>query len=180
MFQGITTLVVIILSAVNVYTTYFVIAPPDAQIRPESCLPVRGKYLEHIKARSIDIDPPPKVARVSPQPIVPSFSVSDVRRYPKIDDEYDDPAGSLFSGSSRRGTPNIPPGARLPRQTWSPSPRWSNEDVSSALQANSRTDWPLRNSPLRPITDSFRKETSSPAHDLQPSETDVHTFPQKI
>lgn len=117
MFQGITTIVMIGFSAVNLYTSYFGIAPPESKIRPKSLVPAREKYVRHIKTRSIDIDPPPKAA--PSQPVVPSFSVADVRRYPKIDDEYDDQVGPLFSGSSRRGTPIIPPGARLSRQAYS-------------------------------------------------------------
>ncbi|KAH0613957.1 uncharacterized protein H6S33_005843 [Morchella sextelata] len=60
-FQGVTVLVVIIFGAVNVYTTYFALAPLESRIKPESCIPVREKYLKHIQTRSVDIDPPPKV-----------------------------------------------------------------------------------------------------------------------
>ncbi|KAH8153544.1 uncharacterized protein LAJ45_02357 [Morchella importuna] len=187
-FQGVTVLAVIIFGAVNVYTTYFVLAPLESRIKPESCIPVREKYLKHIQTRSVDIDPPPKVET---EPVVPSFSVTDVRRYPKIDDEYDDQRGPLFSGSSQRATmsddptaprANAPSGVRLPRRTWSPSQSWTNEGMSSIPHlASSRTDWPILNPPPASINNSFRKETPlGQAQNLQSLETDVHTFPQKF
>lgn len=170
-------LVVIIFGAVNVYTTYFALAPLESRIKPESCIPVREKYLKHIQTRSVDIDPPPKVET---EPVVPSFSVTDVRRYPKIDDEYDDQRGPLFSGSSRRA--NAPSGVRLPRRTWSPSQSWTNEGMPSIPHlVSSRTDWPILNPLPASINNSFRKETPlGQAQNLQSLETDVHTFPQKF
>lgn len=181
-------LVVIIFGAVNVYTTYFVLAPLESRIKPESCIPVREKYLKHIQTRSVDIDPPPKVET---EPVVPSFSVTDVRRYPKIDDEYHDQSGPLFSGSSQRATmsddptaprANAPSGVRLPRRTWSPSQSWTNEGMYSIPHlASSRTDWPILNPPPASINNSFRKEIPlGQAQNLQSLETDVHTFPQKF
>ncbi|CUS13888.1 unnamed protein product [Tuber aestivum] len=104
--QGATVVVVIAFALINLYATYLKIAPRGAQIRPENMNPTREKYLDHIEKRASDL---PTVCSAQQQlsttdPAPSSFSVNYIRRCPKIDDECDGPARSVFSRNSYMGS----------------------------------------------------------------------------
>ncbi|PWW78409.1 TRP-domain-containing protein [Tuber magnatum] len=185
--QGATVAVVIAFSLINLYATYLKIAPRGTQIRPESMNPTREKYLNHIEKRALDL---PTVHSTQQQlsatgPAPSSFSVNYIRRCPKIDDECDGPARSVFSRNSymgsaawergedepvsRVGSPNYPL-ARLQRPVWpADSPGFANasEAVStSPSNANSDMDPHFsRDSAAQPKDASSTHTTTTREHE---------------
>ncbi|CAZ80567.1 unnamed protein product [Tuber melanosporum] len=149
--QGSTVVVAITFALVNLYATYLKIAPRGTQIRPQSMNPTREKYLGHIEKRALDLPTARRSQQLSATgPTPSSFSVNHIRRCPKIDDEYEGPARSVFSRNSymgsaawereedepvsRVGSPNYSL-ARLQRPVW-PSDSLGFANASGAISTS--------------------------------------------
>ncbi|KAI9822937.1 MAG: hypothetical protein M1832_002962 [Thelocarpon impressellum] len=138
--QGVLTAILMIAIVVGVISSYMSLTRNRETFRPASWAGMREKYFRHMDKAAADLPPPPPP---EPQePVDPYFSVSSVRRCPKIEDEdeefiaeINDPWGSKLSlgrdnarGSRRNSVgaasintfaTNVPWGARVHRASWS-------------------------------------------------------------
>lgn len=150
--QSILTVLLLIAIVVGAASSYVSITRhrSDVAFKPHSWLPLRIKYLAHIDQRALDLPPPPPESTTSFDVELqePSFNVTSVRRFPKIEDEmpqtglsniqnhngsnasipYREPTARAAlaavrsraqSVQSGRGYYNIPYGARLGPGSWS-------------------------------------------------------------
>ncbi|KAI9838933.1 MAG: hypothetical protein M1819_004141 [Sarea resinae] len=141
--QGILTIVMLIAIVVGVISTYLSITRNREEFKPRSWTPLREKYLRHLDKTAVDLPPPPPP--LPEEPKEPYFSVTTVRRYPKIEDEdiegfppaevgsavalVQPPAMSRHnvrmsranSTQSRVSYTSLPYGARAHRASWSSS-----------------------------------------------------------
>lgn len=131
--QGFLGVVVLILSVLSVMSTWMSVSRNKEEFT-EPFADMRIKYFEHMQQRTDDLPLAPKPEEPAPQPVEPGFSVRDVRRAPKIEDEDElgeiappQPGFGASSGrrsransaSSRHSASSIPRGARVHRASWS-------------------------------------------------------------
>jgi len=175
--------VAIALALINLYATYFKIAPRGAQIRPRSMNPTREKYLAHIEKRTLDLPPQRPSPAAGPAPS--SFSVNYIRRCPKIEDEYEGPARSVFSRNSYMGSAAWERGEDEPvSRVGSPSyslarlqrPVWLSDrpGFASASESMSTTPFPHTNSDMDPH--SCRHSEEQPKY----ASSTVATAPREV
>ena len=86
--QGILTIILLIAIVVGVISSYMSLTRNREHFKPESWQPLRKKYFAHLEKVAPDVPPPPPP--VPEEPKAPYFSVSAVRRCPKIEDEDED------------------------------------------------------------------------------------------
>ncbi|KAI0886075.1 TRP-domain-containing protein [Annulohypoxylon maeteangense] len=151
--QGLLTIAVMILIIIGGISSWMSLSRNREYFSSEMLEGVRIRYFEHIAQRATDETPPPKSkSKTGPKPDSsngcpelpkePYFTVTSVRRAPKIEDEGDDylpeinsvdaasgatstpslmrRAGRSTSISSRHSASNLPRGARVHRASWSP------------------------------------------------------------
>jgi hypothetical protein len=90
--QSLLTLVVLSMIVIGAITSYFSIVRNQAEMRPKRWIPTRDRYFERITVQAQDI---PRSHSVSVEPVQdaykgPCFSVNQVKRVPKIEDEDDE------------------------------------------------------------------------------------------
>jgi hypothetical protein len=141
--QGILTICLMIAIVMGAISSYMSLTRYRSEMKPKSWQPLRNRYFVHVDLKATDQPAPPPPAPPTPEsPKEPYFSVTAVRREPKIEDE--DPndleseeqlpqsrvsleqAGEThpsrtMSMRSRASTSmsNLPYGARKHRASWS-------------------------------------------------------------
>ncbi|KAH0268973.1 TRP-domain-containing protein, partial [Aureobasidium melanogenum] len=91
--QGVLVIVTLIAIAVGAFSSYMSITRNHEDFRPRRMMGVREKYFKHLDRTATDLPRPPKpepVEVVTREPKGPYFSVSQVRRVAKIEDEDPD------------------------------------------------------------------------------------------
>lgn len=88
--QGVLTIVTLIAIAVGAISSYMSVTRNHEDFRPRKWAGIREKYFRHIAQAATDQPPPPPPEPVYEEPKEPYFSVSGVRRQPKIEDEDPD------------------------------------------------------------------------------------------
>ncbi|CZT03303.1 related to Calcium_related spray protein [Rhynchosporium agropyri] len=83
--QGFLVIGVLILIVLGVISSYMSITRNREVFRPHGMTDIRLKYFDHLELTEKDVPPPPPP--VPEEPKEPYFSVSSVRRAPKIEDE---------------------------------------------------------------------------------------------
>lgn len=159
--QGLLTIVLMIAIIIGAISSYMSVTRNREDFRPLKWAPYRQKYFAHIEKTAADLPPPPPL--VPEEPKEPYFSVSSVRRCPKIEDEDDDlydptsarqstiglarnrmsRADSLVSQMSQN---MLPFGARVHRASWSGKDFgiWNEAGNRSSSQLASRSSLPRR------------------------------------
>lgn len=137
--QGVLTIVVLILVALGVISSYMSLTRNHETFKPRSWNDIRIKYFKYLERKAPDLPPPPPPPPEEPKE--PYFSVNSVHRAPKIEDEDEDylpivpqpvrtnsthnPNGessrtnSMQSTTSHSSYGNVPYGARVLRMSWS-------------------------------------------------------------
>ncbi|KAH7418102.1 hypothetical protein BKA64DRAFT_188354 [Cadophora sp. MPI-SDFR-AT-0126] len=140
--QGFLVIGVLILIVLGAISSYMSVMRNREEFRPHGMADIRLKYFGHLEDKEKDVPPPPPPAPEEPKE--PYFTVKDVRRAPKIEDEDVDfvpdmtdfnPAASQHSLAGPRGSRansmagsmrshysaygNVPYGARVHRASWS-------------------------------------------------------------
>lgn len=143
--QGILTICLMLAIILGSISSYMSITRYRETIKPRSWLKPRTRYFAHVDRKATD-RPKPRPPPPPPEPEAPKepyFSVSAVRREPKIEDEGQDkenldgpgshrasmdpvhgaygqgPASRTQSMRSRTSMSNVPYGARVHRTSWS-------------------------------------------------------------
>ncbi|CAD6445609.1 07ef99f1-0aa5-4312-b734-e14d24b26ca4 [Sclerotinia trifoliorum] len=162
--QGFLTIGLLILIVLGAISSYMSIMRNREEFRPRHLQNIRTKYFHHLELKAVDLPPPPP--QEPEEPKEPYFSVTQVRRAPKIEDEdivpempemrgNRDPSTSQHSlptaGRSRAasmrsqnsGYGNVPYGARVHRASWSSKDfqNWQQDEIT-------RSDSPF-NAPSR-------------------------------
>ncbi|KAF2830011.1 TRP-domain-containing protein [Ophiobolus disseminans] len=178
--QGLLTISLLIAIFIGAITSYFSITRHQETIRPRGWLPTREKYLKRLDDRASDL-PRPRPMRVQSVPEVqiqsgPYFSVNQVKRIPKVEDEEEEFSPETHNLSASRLTPSSgnqaadgeqPPqrsraASDLSQMSHSAPPRaaglhrpsWNSQDLAEArrkgrARPNSKTTLSTRDSPDR-------------------------------
>ena len=139
--QGLLTICLMIAIVLGAISSYMSITRYRGEIKPRSWLSHRNRYFAHMDLKATDKPAPPPPRPATPEsPKEPYFSVREVRRAPKIEDEdgdnqdfeeymaeqrmsLDQNADKLpsrtMSMRSRTSTSNLPYGARKHQASWS-------------------------------------------------------------
>jgi len=142
--QGVLTVCLMIAIALGAMSSYISITRYHEKMKPRSWLKLRTRYFAHIDQKATDRPKPPRPPTPVPEtPKEPYFTVSSVRREPKIEDEDPDPEiivdyirgeasmdpdtnlshqaypSRSHSIRSRTSVSNLPFGARPHRASWS-------------------------------------------------------------
>jgi hypothetical protein len=136
--QGILTILLMVCIVVGAISSYMSIMRHRAEIRPRSWNKTRDRYFEHIAFKTTDLPrPPPPTPPPEPEvPKEPYFSITAVRREPKIEDSDADQTEELTEAeqshedlaeskspsrtlSMRSSHSVLPYGARRHRTSWS-------------------------------------------------------------
>lgn len=188
--QGILTIILLIAIVVGAISSYMSVTRTHEEFRPRKWAPIRKKYFTHMEKAATDLPPPPPPVPEAPKE--PYFSVSSVRRYPKIEDhdianDASDPLTSRVSMTgpsihrasradslrSQTSHSNIPFGARVHRASW------SSRDFGSWHEANNGNSQLMsRSGLLSKASDASLGERSSPQRVRTPSR--VGTGPLEI
>lgn len=108
--QSILTVLLLIAIVVGAASSYVSITRnrSDEAFKPRSCLLLRVKYLAHVDQRALDLPPPPAESTTTSDVELqePSFNVSTVRRFPKIEDEIMHP--EINSHSHNTSNASVP------------------------------------------------------------------------
>ncbi|CAD0089250.1 unnamed protein product [Aureobasidium mustum] len=91
--QGVLVIVTLIAIAVGAFSSYISVTRNHESFRPKRMAGVREKYFKHLDRTATDVPRPPKpepVEVIPEEPKGPYFSVSQVRRVAKIEDEDPD------------------------------------------------------------------------------------------
>ncbi|KAF2036068.1 TRP-domain-containing protein [Setomelanomma holmii] len=102
--QGLLTIVVLLIVAIGAITTFYSDTRNREVIRPRRWMLSRQRYFERINRQAPDI-PQPRSVKVKPVQEVqkgPYFSVNQVRRLPKVEDEDIEFLEEIHHGSTRR------------------------------------------------------------------------------
>jgi hypothetical protein len=153
--QGFLVIGLMILVFIGAISSYMSLTRNREQFRPHGLKDIRIKYFETIERKATDLPPPPPPVPEAPKE--PYFSVVNVRRAPKIEDEDDifdvvpditqpgaQSQASLANRASRAGSVgshpsvygNVPFGARVHRASWSSREfhSWQEERSNSPLR----------------------------------------------
>ncbi|ESZ91469.1 hypothetical protein SBOR_8130 [Sclerotinia borealis F-4128] len=138
--QGFLTIGLLILIILGAISSYMSVMRDREDFKPRNLQTIRTRYFDHLELKAVDLPPPPPPEPEEPKE--PYFSVTQVRRAPKIEDEdvvpempelrgNRDPNTSQHSlpmaGRSRAasmrsqhsGYGSVPYGARVHRASWS-------------------------------------------------------------
>lgn len=137
--QGILTIALLVAICVGLVSSYMSLTRNREGFRPRGWAPMREKYFRHLDRVASDLPPPPPPG--PPPPVEAHFSVSSVRRFPKIEDEDPEFMAEISDpnfappitrpGSTRASRRNsvaassvishhtVPFGARVHRVSWS-------------------------------------------------------------
>ena len=149
--QGFMVIALLILIFLGAMSSYMSLTRNREEFKPHNLENIRMKYFNTIERKATDLPPPPPPEPEAPKE--PYFSVNNVRRAPKIEDEdvdfvpdMENPASqSQFSLVNRNSgansmrshysiSGNIPYGARVHRASWSSRDfqNWREEDIARA------------------------------------------------
>lgn len=139
--QSILTILLLFAIVLGAISSYMSVTRYNQEFHPRSWSNLRIKHLKHIDQAATDLPPPPPppvpATQEPERPKEPYFSVSSVKRQPKIEDDDDDKLteantsyvslpGTVHSEMNRTMTihslassSNLPFGARRHRQSWS-------------------------------------------------------------
>lgn len=188
--QGILTIILLVAILVGAISSYMSMTRNREEFRPRKWEPMRKKYFAHMEKVARDLPPPPPPGPEVPKE--PYFSVSSVRRCPKIeDDDFANEAADPLSSRVSMGGPsthrasraeslrsqtshgNVPFGARVHRASW------SSRDFGSGNESNHRNSQLInRNSLLARASDASLGDHSSPQRVRTPSH--VSTGPLEV
>jgi hypothetical protein len=157
--QGLLTIIVLVTIVVGAITSYFSITRSREQIRPRRWMPNRQRYFDRIDRQAPD-NPQARSVRTKPVQEIekgPYFSVNQVRRMPKVEDEDVEFLQEIHSNSVSRlldsdqilGGCQERPSQRnrsasnqsaisysaLPRAARLHRPSWSSQDFADARRA---------------------------------------------
>ncbi|RAL59177.1 hypothetical protein DID88_006733 [Monilinia fructigena] len=165
--QGFLTIGLLILIVLGAISSYMSVMRNREDFKPRNLQNIRTKYFDHLELKAVDLPPPPPP--VPEEPKEPYFSVTQVRRAPKIEDEdvvpemtempemrgnrdpnasqHSLPAGGRSRAASMRsqhsGYGNVPYGARVHRASWS-SRDFQNWQQDEIARGNSPFNTPSR------------------------------------
>ncbi|KAG4026689.1 hypothetical protein MFRU_037g00020 [Monilinia fructicola] len=165
--QGFLTIGLLILIVLGALSSYMSVMRNREDFKPRNLQNIRTKYFDHLELKAVDLPPPPPP--VPEEPKEPYFSVTQVRRAPKIEDEDvvpemtempemrgnrdpntsqpSLPAGGRSRAASMRsqhsGYGNVPYGARVHRASWS-SRDFQNWQQDEIARGNSPFNTPSR------------------------------------
>lgn len=153
--QGFLTIGLLILIILGAISSYMSVMRNRDEFKPRNLQNICTKYFDHLELKAVDLPPPPPPEPEEPQESY--FSVTQVRRAPKIEDEdivpempemraNRDPNSSQHSlpmaGRSRAasmrsqqsGFGSVPYGARVHRASWSSKDfqNWQQDDIGRA------------------------------------------------
>lgn len=187
--QGILTIILLIAILVGAISSYMSVTRDQESFRPRKWAPLRIRYFAHLEKAAPDLPPPPPPVPEAPKE--PYFSVSSVRRFPKIEDDdivndVPEPVSSRVSMAgpsthrrsradslqSQNSHSNIPFGARIHRTSW------SSRDFGSWHEANNRSSPLNRSGPVTKASDASLRDHSSPQRVRTPSR--VGTGPMEV
>lgn len=188
--QGILTIILLIAILIGAISSYMSMTRNREEFRPRKWGSMRTKYFAHMEKVATDLPPPPPPGPEVPKE--PYFSVSSVRRYPKIEDddianEAADPLSSRVSMAgpsthrasradslrSQTSHGNVPFGARVHRASW------SSRDFGSWNESNHRNSQLInRSGLLARASDASLGDHSSPQRVRTPSR--VSTGPLEV
>lgn len=140
--QGILAIVLVIAVVIGAISSYMSLTRNSENFKPQTLEKARRRYFAHLEKTAADVPPPPTLQPPPEEPKGPYFSVTSVRREPKIEDEDEDYIGSVHdllgsrvsvarpvtargsranSVRSQHDSPytNAPFGARVHRASWS-------------------------------------------------------------
>ncbi|TGO46299.1 hypothetical protein BOTNAR_0597g00030 [Botryotinia narcissicola] len=151
--QGFLTIGLLILIVLGAISSYMSIMRNREEFRPRNLQNIRTKYFDHLELKSVDLPPPPPP--VPEEPKEPYFSVTQVRRAPKIEDEDTVPEMPEMRGnrdpntsqpslptaarsraasmrSQHSGYGSVPYGARVHRASWSSREfqNWQQDEIA--------------------------------------------------
>lgn len=157
--QGFLVIGLLILIVLGAISSYMSITRNREDFKPHGLEKIRMKYFGNLEKKAVDLPPPPPPIPEAPKE--PYFSVSSVRRAPKIEDEDNDfvpdmqhpaasqppypvpgrasRANSIQSHHSAYGS--VPYGARVHRASW------SSRDFQNWREEDARADSPFQRSP---------------------------------
>ncbi|KAF5873259.1 putative transient receptor potential ion channel protein [Botrytis fragariae] len=151
--QGFLTIGLLILIVLGAISSYMSIMRNREEFRPRNLQKIRTKYFDHLELKAVDLPPPPPP--VPEEPKEPYFSVTQVRRAPKIEDEDTVPEMPEMRGnrdpntsqpslpmaarsraasmrSQHSGYGSVPYGARVHRASWSSREfqNWQQDEIA--------------------------------------------------
>ncbi|KAF7908198.1 uncharacterized protein EAF01_003953 [Botrytis porri] len=150
--QGFLTIGSLILIVLGTISSYMSIMRNREDFKPRNLQNIRTKYFDHLELKAVDLPPPPPP--VPEEPKEPYFSVTQVRRAPKIEDEDIVPEmpemrGSRDPNTSQPSLPaarsraasmrsqhsgfgSVPYGARVHRASWSSREfqNWQQDEIA--------------------------------------------------
>tara|TARA_R110002003_G_scaffold9_39_gene751 strand:+ start:12786 stop:15218 length:2433 start_codon:yes stop_codon:yes gene_type:complete len=157
--QGLLTIIVLVTIVVGAITSYFSITRSREQIRPRRWMPNRQRYFDRIDRQAPD-NPQARSVRAKPVQEIekgPYFSVNQVRRMPKVEDEdvkflqeiHSNSVSRLLDSDQILGGSQERPSQRnrsasnqsaisysaLPRAARLHRPSWSSQDFADARRA---------------------------------------------
>lgn len=179
--QGILTIILLVAILVGAISSYMSVTRNREEFWPRKWAPIRKRYFAHMEKAATDLPPPPPPVPEAPKE--PYFSVSAVRRCPKIEDDdiandAPDPLSSRVSMTgpstqrasradslrSQTSHSNVPFGARVHRASW------SSRDFGTWHEANNRNSQLMsRSGLLAKASDTSLGEHSSPQRVRTPS-----------
>jgi len=147
--QGLLTLALMVVIVMGAVSSYYSITRDREEIRREGWIPIRAKYLHRIATRAADVPRPRSIRTVHAEPVAevekvpevkkgPYFSVNQVHRVPKVEDEDEElwyqihnsstsqvttpeqlsHRGRAASNLSHISQSSLPRAARLDRPSW--------------------------------------------------------------
>ncbi|KAJ2903712.1 TRP-like ion channel (transient receptor potential ion channel) [Zalerion maritima] len=182
--QGLLVLGVLILIVLGCLSTWMSMRRNTEKF-PEHLENTRVKFYEHIEATAADLPPSEKKKeddQESPEPdklVEPYFAVNDVRKAPKIEDEYGEPdeipppnlASTLYfnkasrtcSLNSRYSVGSLPKGGKARRASWSSrdfsnswDPQYGRPDSMASTKVGSLGHSPSNSLSMQPLVEMER------------------------
>lgn len=179
--QALVTIALLILIVLGAISSYMSLTRNREDFKPHNLEGVRFKYFTHLETKAPDVPVSPAAPLKVEEPKEPYFSVNNVRRAPKIEDEDADMvadmptplasqvnlagrqsrAGSMRSNTPISGVGGLPYGARVHRASWSSRDfaSWQQDGLGdSPYRAPSRHDrhdsgaWSTTNTPSKSIS----------------------------
>ncbi|KAL9106636.1 MAG: hypothetical protein Q9227_008356 [Pyrenula ochraceoflavens] len=206
--QGILTIFLLIAITLGAVSSYMSITRYREDFHPKSWAENRGRYFKHIDRKATDLPPPPP-SPPPPEPEKPKepyFSVTNVTRQLKIEDEDEDAASDLGRNESRSSLPhlaggelgrapslysqsmsNLPYGARRHRASWSTrdfeqmqSPEQQQAPAAPWTMHPRMSDIDLHETARRHRASSIKSSGSPVAADAPPLPALPHRFVPEV
>lgn len=114
--QGVLAILLMIAIVIGAISSYMSLTRNHEDFKPQRWEKIRQRYFAHLEKTAPDVPPPPPPPPPPPEePKGPYFSVTSVRREPKIEDEDEDYIGSVHDPLGSRVSVTRPVTARASR-----------------------------------------------------------------